>query len=304
MKRKERQVILDPHDLVGTAQQLALAYEVADDTLETLQHIVALFSRAAPMYVDEAAALLYDDLPLADKFTFDIENDELILFAWDAPTLIDATIEMAMYLAGFTTKMGHDEPWITEFAAGAWKPVRKRIKRELGLEVTDHPEGVVGLPPIGERSPTDDPYPFRTLVTHYDQVSFRQMIVLAARDDLAVYFPPETHPKVRAVYLHARHAIQDIARGVGLRDYRVFNGRLSDALRHLESTFSPSALGLPDWLTRIMSHPTIATPPSNPSHAEEPAPYDPFATFLEQLLDEQDPQDPQDWPDDNPTDEL
>ena len=303
MKHKNRQVILDPRNLVETAQQLASAYELDDDTLTTFQRIVTLYPRAVPMYVDEAAALLYEDLPLADKFTFDIENDELILFAWDAPTLIDATVEMAMYLAGFTTKMGHDEPWITEFAAGAWKPVRDRIKRELGLKVIDRPQGVVGLPPTGERSPTDDPYPFRTLVTHYDQVSFRQMIALAARRDLAVYFPPETHPKVRAVYLHARRAIQDVANGVGLRDYRVFNERLSDALRRVEGIFAPSELGLPDWLTHIMPRPSSAPQQPNPSPTEDTdtAPYDPFAAFLEQLLDEQDAQD---WPDDSASDEA
>ena len=300
MKRKDRQVILDPHDLVETAQQLASAYELDDDTLETLQRIVTLYPRAVPMYVDEAAALLYEDLPLADKFTFDIESDALVLFARDNQTLIDATVEMAMYLTGFTTKMGHDEPWITEFAAGAWKPVRKRIKRELGLKVIDRPQGVVGLPPIGERSPTDDPYPFRTLVTHYDQVSFRQMIVLAARDDLAVYFPPETHPKVRATYLHSRRAIQDVARGVGLRDYRVFNRRLSEALRRIENIFTPSELDLPDWLTRIMPPPVEAPQTDSPFDRNPSSPYDPFTAFLEQLFDEQDAQD---WPDDGASEE-
>ena len=301
MNRKDRHVILDPHDLTDTARHLAVAYELDDETLETLLRIVALYPRAVPMYVDEAAALLYEDLPLADKFTFDIETDALILFARDPKTLVDATIEMAMYLVGFTTKMGHSEPWITEFTAGAWKPVRKRIKRELGLPVVERPQGVVGLPPTGGHAPTDDPYPFRTLVANYDQVSFRQMIVLAARDELAVYFPPETHPKVRAVYLHARRAIQDVARGVGLRDYRVFNGRLLEALRRLEGIFAPSELGLPDWLTRIMPrspNPILA----ESSDADDPMrPYDPFADFLEELLDEQDAQD---WPDDSAPDDM
>ncbi len=301
MKRKNRPVILDPHDLNGTAQQLASAYELDDETLQTLQRIVALYPRAVPMYVDEAAALLYEDLPLADKFTFDIETDELILFARDPQTLIDACVEMAMYLAGFTTKMGHDEPWITEFTAGAWKPVRKRIKRELGLAVNDRPQGVVGLPPAADHAPTDDPYPFRTLVAHYDLVSFRQMIVLAARDELAVYFPPETHPKVRAVYLHARRAIQDVARGVGLGDYRVFNERLLDALRRLEGLFMPSELGLPDWLTRIMPRAAATAPTDFPAERDATSPHDPFAEFLEQLLDEQDTQD---LTDDNAPDEL
>ncbi len=301
MKRKDRQVTLDPHALVETARQLATVYELDDETLQALGRIVALYPRAVPMYVDEATALLYEDLPLADKFTFDIETDELILFARDPQTLIDATVEMAMYLAGFTTKMGHDEPWITEFTAGAWKPVRKRIKRRLGLPVVERPQGVVGLPPSADHAPTDDPYPFRTLVANYDLVSFRQMIVLAARDDLAVYFPQETHPKVRAVYLHTRRAIQDVARGVGLHDYRVFNERLLDALRRLEITFAPSELGLPDWLTRIMPRTAETDRPDRAADENLAAPHDPFAAFLEQLLDEQDAQD---WPDDGAPDEV
>ncbi len=298
MKRKTRLVLLDPQNLDGTAQQLTVAYDLEAAAVQALRRIVALYPRAVPMYVDEATALLYEDLPLADKFTFDIETDELVLFAHNAQTLIDACVEMAMYLAGFTTKMGHEEPWITEFTAGAWKPVRKRIKRKLGLPVNERPQGVVGLPPAADSAPTDDPYPFRTLVAHYDLVSFRQMIVLAARDELAVYFPPETHPKVRAVYLHARRAMQDVAQGVGLGDYRVFNARLLDALRRLEGLFMPSELGLPDWLTHIMPRNAPAAPQNNVPAKNEPPAHDPFAAFLEELLSKH-----QDWPDEDPTDE-
>ncbi len=301
MKHKDRQTILDPRDLTGTLHQLTVLYDLDDEAQQALRSIVAMYPRAVLMYVDEATALLYEDLPLADKFTFDIETDDLILFAHDPPTLIDATVEMTMYLVGFTTKMGHDEPWITEFTAGAWRPIRKRIKRHLGLPVVERPQGVVGLPPSPDHAPTDDPYPFRTLVAHYDQVSFRQMVALAARDDLAVYFPQETHPKVRAVYLHTRRAIRDITRGVELRDYRVFNTRLLEALHRLEEIFAPAELGLPDWLTRIMPRTSEPSTSGAPAEADAPSADDPFAAFLEQLLDEQDAQD---QPDDSTSDEA
>jgi len=49
------------------------------------------------------------------------------------------------------------------------------------------------------------------------------MVVLAGRDDLAVYFPPETHPKVLAAYVYVRRAMQEVAQGLDLSDYQKFN---------------------------------------------------------------------------------
>src|SRR5262245_20816945 len=44
--------------------------------------------------------------PLEDPFTFDMETDELILYTDNPATLVDAIIEMAMFLSGFNTLIG------------------------------------------------------------------------------------------------------------------------------------------------------------------------------------------------------
>ncbi len=113
----------------------------------TPAQVLAIYPCSARVRYDEAAALLYQGISLTDKFTFNIETDDLIVFDDSPETLIDALIEMAMYLSGFATMMGNDDAWVTEFAAGAWKPVKNRIKRQLDLPVSSKPRGVVGLPP-------------------------------------------------------------------------------------------------------------------------------------------------------------
>jgi len=148
---------LDPDDLSGTLQRLAADLAPAPDTLDVLRRIIALFPHDGLLLFDETQADLYRQLALADKFTFDLDTDTLLIFSDDADTLIDALIEMAMYLSGFATMMGNDDAWVTEFAAGAWKPVKNRIKRQLDLPVSSKPRGVVGLPPApttARRSPT------------------------------------------------------------------------------------------------------------------------------------------------------
>jgi hypothetical protein len=284
-------VILDPKFLDETIDRLALTYELDSRTLTIIQRIIGLYTRPVTMYVDPANAMLYKNLAMADKFTFDIETDELVLFSQDPETFIDALIEMAMYQAGFSTMMGNDEEWVIEFTVGAWKPVKNRIKRQLGIEVHEKPRGVIGLPPAPENAPHNDPYPFRTLVSSYDLASFYQMVVLAARDDIAVYFPPEAHPKVLAVYVYMRRAMQEIAQGLDLSDYPTFNTRLLEAIARLQNLFDPASLPPPGWArqqpARFDSQASLF-----PNDAGHPAPSkDPFAAFIEQLFADDDPED-------------
>jgi hypothetical protein len=301
---KHYRVIIDPRDVETSVQQLAQAYDLVSEDLASLRSVVALYHRPIAMYLDETNARLYDSLPLADKFTFDIETDELVLFTCDPDTITDALIEMAMYQAGFATMMGNEQTWIIEFTIGAWKPVKKHLKRRLGIPVQDQPRAVVGLPAPSEKAPADDPYPFRTLVSHYDLASFHQMVMLAARDDVAVYFPPDTHPKVLAVYVYMRRAMQEVAQGLELADHETFNARLVQELRRLQELFNPSGLEPPGWLidlldqengTELLDDPAARlglfseTGPSGQSTSSDSPKDNPFEAFIEQLFPDDDP---------------
>ncbi len=278
-------ITLDPNDLPGTTQQLVTIFDLSIDESATISRIVELYPRRTQMYLDAAQAELHRDNPLADKFTFDVETDDLVLFASDAATLIDATIEMAMYLSGFTTKIGNDDLWVIEFTIGAWKPVKRNIKQQLGITVADHPTGLVGLRPDPREATEGDPYPFRTLVSYFDQLSFQQMIMLAAREDVKVYFPAGTHPKVRAVYMHARRAIEEVGQFITLQDHQIFNLKLNNAIHRIEQLFDPGNLEPPNWVSRLVNNET-STASKLPQDSE---PYDPFEAFIEQLFsDEED----------------
>jgi hypothetical protein len=303
-RMKRYRVTLDPNDLETSVQQLAEAYDLVSEDLATLRRIVTLYSRPITMYLDETNAILYDNLPLADKFTFDIDTDELVLFRCDLDTITDALIEMAMYLAGFATLMGNEQTWVVEFAIGAWKLVKKRLKRQLGIPVQEQPRAVVGLPPPPDKAPASAPYPFCTLVAHYDLASFHQMVILAARDDVAVYFPPDTHPKVLAVYVYMRRAMQEVAQGLDLGDHETFNTRLVQELQRLQELFSPTDLEPPGWLADPLDEENSAemlddpaprlglfpdAGPSNRSTPDDSHKDNPFEAFIEQLFSDDDP---------------
>jgi hypothetical protein len=263
-------ILLDPHNPDSTIEQLEHVYKLPADVLALLRRVLAILPSSARMYMDEANAVLVKNLALIDKFTFDLEADELIIYSLDAETLIDALIEMAMYLSGFATMIGTEEIWVTEFAAGAWKPVRKQIKRNLDLPVDEHPRAVVGLPSSQEKE-QEQGFSFREIVTHYDVDSFHQMITLAARDDVAVYFPPDTHSKVLATYVYARRAMQDVAKGLGIGDHQEFNGRLIEAVQRIQSLFNPQDL-----------------PSSVYNIAKAAQKEDPFEAFIEELFADDD----------------
>ena len=289
------EVTLDPHNLDRSVNELAQVYDLSAEDLEIIRRVIALYLRSVKMYVDEASTILHDSMPLGDRFTFDIETDELVLFSRNPATLIDALIEMAMYLAGFTTMMGAEESWVIEFAIGAWKPVKKRIKRLLSIPTDDQPRGVVGLPPSKgkDTASAPDSYPFRRMVSHYDLASFHQMVLLAARDDIAVYFPPETHPKVLSVYVYMRRAMQEVAQGIDLKDYESFNARLIQEVQRMEQLFNPADLNLPGWLhdrhTDDLPSPDEVPNRASTNYLSESPPSDidnPFEAFIEELFSE------------------
>jgi hypothetical protein len=295
---RHSEVTLDPRHLDSATGQLAEGYNLSPEDLDIARRVIALYPQPVRMYVDDASAILHESMPLGDKFTFDIETDDLVLFSHDKETLMDALIEMVLYLAGFTTMMGSEDAWVIEFTIGAWKPVKKRLKRQLGISTNDHPRGVVGLPPSTNHTVQHDPYPFRTMVSHYDLASFHQMVLLAARDDIAVYFPPETHSKVLAVYVYMRRAMHEVAQGIDLEDYQTFNTRLIQEIQRLEKLFDPASLTLPDWLhdRRSSDPPPRPNPQDRPSDnraadLQQSTKEDPFEAFIEQLFSDEDLED-------------
>ncbi len=302
---KQNRIVLDPDAIDDVLQQLAVTYDLDSGTLEYLGRIIALYPRPVTMYVDESSALFYGQTPLVDRFTFNLQADELVLFASDPLTFLDATIEMAMYLAGFATMLGVEEQWKVEFTIGAWKPVRSRIKRELGIPVIDEPLWIVGLPPEGEGAVSEEPHPFLTLVSRLDIASFTQMVRLAARDDVEVSFPAGADPRVIEVYLRVRAAIEQVARGISLTGWREFNRRLLLMVQELEAEYQPASLPIPHWWRQpglledaapdaIPEEPQAAPLDRLPGQGEPPAEegetpsdrerWDPFAAYLDELL--------------------
>ncbi|MFC1959929.1 hypothetical protein ACFLYO_04395 [Chloroflexota bacterium] len=247
---KQNRVHLNPDDVQTALQQLALVYDLDADTLDYLRRVIEIYPRQVLMYVDEANAPFYNHTPLVDKFTFNMHTDELILFSRDPMTFIDAMIEMVMYLAGFTTMMGVDEHWKVEFAIGSWKPVKNRAKSNLGIPVLDEPLWIVGLPPPPEEAPLEDEHPFRTLVSQLDIVSFTQMIRLAARDDVEVNFPVGADPRVIEIYIRVKTAMDQVADGIALADWREFNHRLLLTVQEIEEEYRPERLPVPVWWKR------------------------------------------------------
>jgi len=271
-----RRVVLSPNDLDYSIEQLSEIYRLPPDALLPARGIIALFRRSAGLRIDEALAPAHGQAPFVDKFTFDLDEDELIIFDHEVETLIDALVEMAMYLAGFSTLMGAEDAWVVEFTIGAWKPVKKNIKRHLDLPIHNRPRGIVGVPSAAPHSSGPKDRLFHTLVAYYDQVSFHQMVMLAARDDITVYFPEATHPRVLAVYVYMQRAMQDVGQDLDLSDYQVFNARLLDKLQQLERLFKPGTLPAPTWLHLLDEQ----TPPDRPP--------DPFETFIDDLLADDD----------------
>ncbi len=299
---------IDPNDVEGALQKLALIYDLDSDTLGLLRRVIQIFPHTVTLYVDESNAFTYRQTPLDDKFTFNMQTDELILFSRDPMTFIDALVEMAMYLVGFTTLMGVEQYWKVEFAIGSWKPVKNHIKRELGIPVLDEPLWVVGLPPSSpegfspEDPSSDDPHPFRTLVSQLDIASFTQMVRLAARDDVEVNFPVGADPRVIQVYIRFKTAMYQVGEGLGLDGWQEFNRRILMMVQDLEEEYRPEMLPVPAWWRQqdeALDSPADPVPPSAQT-GQEPADrftkterparksttWNPFEAYIEELFND------------------
>ncbi len=163
--------------------------------------------------------------PLQDAFTFNMNTDELVVFSDEPAILIDAILEMAMFVHGFNTLMGVDDEWKVQVAIGAWRRVRETLKSQLGLATT--PLKLWGADLELEN------------VEHYNMMSFGAAVFMAGRPDVDWNFPPGTSSLLIDAYRRLTHIIEAIALNVDLDDQLVFNRRLNRALTLIEETIMP-----------------------------------------------------------------
>lgn len=277
---------LDPQYPEFSVQQLDEVCDLHPETLLGLRRVIALYPRLTYLTLDEQAV----DRPegLGDPFTFDTEHDELVLFSRDEAACVDGLVELAMYLSGFATLLGEAEDWVVEFAIGAWRSVRNNLKRDFDLPLSEHVVGMVGEPPAPDAN-ADTPaeaHPFHTLVSSFGTSSFYTMILLAGHQEIAVYFPPQTNPKVLAAYIYARRAMHEISRGIGLGDHEEFNRRLLDSIHRLTALFWPSGTRAAARAARPetvdLRH--LGGLDLDEDLAPELGSDDPFAAYIEDLL--------------------
>jgi hypothetical protein len=159
--------------------------------------------------------------PMLDAFTFDMEHDRLIVYSIEPDVLIDAIIEMAMFMRGFNTVMGVADHWKVDVAIGAWRVVRRNIKQTLAI-----PEAatqiVVSLP--------------SDVVAELNPVTFAGMVFLAGQIDTLLEFPLDASPRVVDLYHRLQRIINLVGFKIGLEDALTFNQRLMRSITHIETT--------------------------------------------------------------------
>lgn len=163
--------------------------------------------------------------PIEDRFRFDMDTDELIVYTDEPPVLVDALLEMAMFMRGFNTLIGVESDWKVLVAIGAWRRVRESLKQQLGLPYVTGRVWSVALPEEG--------------VKHFDSTSFEVIVALAGCTDVEVDFPENTSPKVIGAYRHLTRIVDLVAQSLGLQDQVEFNRRLHRAITLIEEQIAP-----------------------------------------------------------------
>ncbi|HVO41051.1 MAG TPA: hypothetical protein VMT34_00435 [Aggregatilineales bacterium] len=165
--------------------------------------------------------------PLQDQFSFDMDTDALIVFTDTPATLVDALLEMAMFLRGFNTLIGLDEEWKVNIAIGGWRHMRQNLRAMYNLEPS---EGKEWTAPLDSHVAED-----------YDLVSFNTIVFLACHPNVEVIFPPEANPSLVAAYDEIARLVESVPADLTLDDHALFNRRLSDAVLRIEESIMPPA---------------------------------------------------------------
>jgi hypothetical protein len=203
-------------------ESLIDAFEARDTTHEdAIRRVLALHERAFTVRLDFVSRPTLT--PLDDAFTFDTMTDELVVYSNDPAVLVDAILEMAMYMRGFNTTLGSFDEWKTQFTIGAWRHVRRNLKEQLGFDTS-----------------TVWHFPLEIdAVDRFNPRSFESMIFLAGRSDGDVAFPPGANAIVVEAYQRLRRIMHTLAFEITLDHFQTFNRRLASALRWVEESIMP-----------------------------------------------------------------
>ncbi len=208
----------------ASIQELIDAFDVHGTRYnDAIRTALSLHNRPFILYVD----LLHqtDISPLDDPFTFNMETDELILFTTEPAPLIDALLEMAMFLRGFNTLLGVEDDWKVQVAIGAWRHVREQLKVQLQLAPPNRRRWAASLD--------------LDMIASFNLISFAIAVYLAGRHELEVVFPEGTSALVVSAYERLSRIMETVAFEIGINDHLKFNRRLNRALSWIEESIFP-----------------------------------------------------------------
>jgi hypothetical protein len=208
----------------GTSVETLIdAFEIRGTDYENaVRMALSLQNQAFILYVDYLNRV--DLSPLDDAFSFNVETGELVLFSDKPDTLIEALLEMAMFLRGFDTLLGSGQEWQIQIAIGAWRQVRKALEANLDLSIETGWRIVV--------EPDS--------VRRFDINAFNVVAYMASRTNVEVVFPPGASALVIQTYRRLTTIVEAIAFDISLTDKDLFNRRLKRALRWIEESMLPS----------------------------------------------------------------
>jgi hypothetical protein len=188
---------------------------------QAIRRALSLHESSFILYVDYLNRP--DSSPLDDTFTFNIETGELVLFSDEPMVLIDALIEMAMFVRGFDTRLGTGEEWEIQLAIGAWRYVRRQLKADL--EIGPEVAWQVGVEPEA--------------VFRFNSLGFGTALYLAGRPNVEVIFPDGSDAQVIIAYHRIRVMLSTVAFEISLTDPDIFNTRLARTIEHIRATLIP-----------------------------------------------------------------
>lgn len=206
------------------------------DAVNALDTVYEIHLRAAATVQKRPFGVFIDYLnmmpapsPTIDPFTFDIDNDELLVFSDEPAVMIDALLEMGMYMQGFSTLLGLEDIWKIQVAIGGWRYVRQSIKESLGIPV-----------PVGKQ--------WAAMVnadesTNLDEEIFSELIRLAGCPALDVLFPEEASTEVTEAYRNLVRVMEVLGQNIGIADHVEFNQRMMRVLDLIEDKLAPKRGG-------------------------------------------------------------
>lgn len=208
----------------GSIELLIDAFNVRDTEYERpIRQALNLHDRSFIIFVDHLNHP-NEISPIEDPFTFNLETGELVVFTEDPEVLLDAILEMAMFLRGFNTLLGEGKDWHVQLAIGAWKRVRQTLEEEL----LDIHQGVEWQVTLNEET-----------VQCFDPTTFTSIVYLASAPNVSIDFPAGTSAQLIIAYQRLRRIMEGIAFEIGLNDYRTFNRRLDRAIKWVEQDIAP-----------------------------------------------------------------